>query len=115
MVDFGTLLASLAILVIVFLLTFLVEAMTEYIFGTVFNKLPLLTPYKWLLMYLALAFGIALCFYYKIDIIAILARFLSVEGMVVVTPVGMLLTGLAVGRGSNFLHQLVSQFFPMKK
>ena len=33
-------LASLAVLVVVFLLTFLIEAFTEYIFGTVFDKVP---------------------------------------------------------------------------
>jgi hypothetical protein len=32
-----------------------------------------------------------------------------------ITVVGMVLTGMAIGRGSNFLHQFVSQFFPAKK
>ena len=108
-------LASLAVLVVVFLLTFLIEAFTEYIFGTVFDKVPKLQPFKWLLMYLAMVFGILLCFFYKIDLISILAKALNVPDFSSITAVGMLLSGLSVGRGSNFLHQIVSQFFPAPK
>ena len=108
-------LASLVVLVIVFLLTFLIEAFTEYIFGTVFDKVPKLQPFKWLLMYLAMVFGVLLCFFYKIDLISILAKALNIPEYANVTAVGIILSGLSVGRGSNFLHQLVSQFFPAPK
>lgn len=95
-------------LLIVFALTFLTESFTEYIFGTIFDKVPKLIPYKWTLMYLAMLAGVGLAFYYSVDLIALLPPGSEV------TPVGIVLSGLAIGRGSNFLHQFVSQFFPTK-
>lgn len=96
-------------LALVFALTFLVESLTEYIFGQIFDKIPKAQPYKFLLMYLAMLFGVGLCFYYSIDLISLIPPGSNV------TPVGIVLTGLVVGRGSNFLHQFVSQFFPQKE
>lgn len=95
-------------LLIVFALTFLTESFTEYVFGTIFNKIPKIEPYKWTLMYLAMAAGIGLAFYYTIDLIAMIPPGSEI------TTVGIVLSGLAIGRGSNFLHQFVSQFFPDK-
>lgn len=93
-------------LVVIFVLAFLVESFTEYVFGTPMDKVPKLKPYKWALMYLALAAGIGLTFYYRLDLISML------PGEVPITPVGILLTGLVIGRGAVFAHQFVSQFFP---
>ncbi|KKQ62544.1 MAG: hypothetical protein US85_C0025G0012 [Candidatus Shapirobacteria bacterium GW2011_GWF1_38_23] len=81
----------LGILAIIFLLSFLVEAMVEYIFGKLFDHVPVLVPYKWLLQYVALGFGVLGAFIYKFDVITI--------------------TGLAIGRGSNFIHDLIKKFF----
>ena len=99
----------LASLLIVFALTFVCESFIEYVFGTLFNKIPKIAPYKWTLMYLAMAAGVGLAFYYKIDIISMLPPGSAV------TTLGIVLSGLIMGRGSNFLHQLVSQFFPSPK
>lgn len=96
-------------LLIVFALTFLVESFVEYVFGTLFDKIPKFAPYKWALMYLAMGAGIGLAFYYTIDLISMLPPGTPV------TTVGIILSGLAIGRGSNFLHQFVSQFFPAPK
>lgn len=93
-------------LLIVFALTFFCESFVEYVFGTAFDKVPKLVPYKWTLMYVAMAAGVGLAFYYSIDLISMLPPGSGV------TPVGIILSGLAIGRGSNFLHQFVSQFFP---
>ena len=91
-----------------FALAFLTEAFVEYFIGQVMDRFPKVAPFKWLLMYVSAIVGVALAIYYQLDLIALI---ISQD----VTIVGMVLTGLAIGRGSNFLHQFVSQFFPTKK
>ena len=96
-----------------FALAFLVESMTEYVFGTPFDKFPVLAPFKWALMYISAGVGVAVSFHYQLDLIAFIQ--LVVGGIEIpVTWVGIALTGLAVGRGSNYVHQFVSQYFPKK-
>ena len=101
-----------------FLLAFLIESGVEYILGTPMDKIKVLAPFKWLLMYVAMAAGTGLCFYYKVDLVALLPTWLAEltknNADYLPTPVGMILSGLAIGRGSNYLHQLMSKFFPVK-
>jgi hypothetical protein len=91
-----------------FALAFLVEAFVEYFIGAWFDKYPKLAPYKWLLAYVSALAGIGLSLYYSLDLLSLI---MAND----VTVVGMILTGMAIGRGSNFLHQFVSTFFPAKK
>ncbi len=98
------------VLAIAFFVTFLVETLTEYIFGTPMDKIPKLAPYKWLLMYIAAIVGVLLAFFYKIDLVALIQK--TMGDPFEITWVGMLLTGLVMGHGSNFLHQIVQRFFP---
>lgn len=98
----------LEILAIAFALAFLAESLVEYIFGTLFDKVPKLEPYKWALMYVALLVGVGMAFYYSLDLIALISQELG--GVVPVSWFGILMTGLIVGRGSNFLHEFVSKF-----
>lgn len=102
-----------ATLGIIFAITFLVEALVEYVFGTPFDKFPKLTPHKWLLMYVSLIVGVGVSYYYQFDMIYLLAKFLEVN--LNMTWLGILFSGLVIGRGSNFLHQFVSKFFPVKE
>jgi len=99
----------LGILAIIFLLSFLVEAMVEYIFGKLFDHVPALTPHKWLLMYVALAAGVAGAFIYQFDVISLISIWL--ETPINIHPFGIAITGLAIGRGSNFIHDLIKKFF----
>jgi hypothetical protein len=104
----------MSVLVIIFLLAFLVESLTEYLFGKLFDQVEKLRPYRWLLMYIAAMVGVLGCFLYNFDILALLGGYLYVDGGYYQTAswFGTLLTGLAVGRGSNYIHDLVSRFFP---
>lgn len=98
-----------ATLVILGLLAFLVESLVEYFVGVIFAKVTKLAPYTWVQIYVAAAFGIALCLSFKIDIIALAAQGAGVAPWSS-SIVGMILTGLIISRGSNFLHDLVSRF-----
>jgi hypothetical protein len=98
---------DLLILTVCFALAFLTEAFVEYFVGQWFDKVEKLKPWKWLLMYVSAVVGVCLSIYYKLDLISLIMQ-------TECTIVGMVLTGMAIGRGSNFLHQFVSQFFPQK-
>ena len=96
------------LLALSFALAFLTESFVEYFIGQWFDKIPKLIPWKWCLLYVSAIVGVLLSIFYKLDLISLIIGN-------PITTVGMVLTGLAIGRGSNFLHQFVSQFFPTKK
>lgn len=100
---------------IIFLLSFIVESFTEYFFGKLFEKIPRLQPYQWTLQYIAAVIGVAGAFIYKFDLLFLLATYLNDILKTTVefpsTWFGILLTGLAIGRGSNYIHQIISTWF----
>lgn len=93
--------------VLALLLATLVEAGTEYLFGTPFDKIPQLKDHKWTLMYAALVVGILVTVYYQLDLVSLL-----VKGEP--SLVGEILTGTVIGRGSNYLNDLWSKFLVPK-
>ena len=101
------------ILGVIFLLSFLVESLVEYLFAPFFDRTPLLQPHKWVLMYVSAAVGVFGCFFYGFDLLYLLGGYLDINGayMQQATWLGELLTGFAVGRGSNYVHDLVTKFF----
>jgi len=106
---------SMAILAVILLLAFLVEGLVEYFFGTLFDQVAGLRQWRWLMLYLAAGVGVFGCLYYRFDLIHLRAEFLDVPGGLQVSTLGMVLTGLAVGRGANYLHDLVGRFFLREK
>lgn len=103
------------VMIVTLLIAFLIETLVEYLFGTAFDKISALTPYKWTLMYVAMIVGIGAAFLYQLDLINLLSQFLSSSSNVVyilpVTPFGIVITGAAIGRGSNYLHDIYDRFF----
>ena len=85
------------------LLAFITEGTVEYLFGTAADHWDFLKPYKWALMYVAVAVGIGLAFYYQLDVVAVLTG----EG---VTPVGFAISGIAIGRGANYVSDLFQRY-----
>ena len=98
-----------AILAVIFLVAFLVESLVEYLFGAPFDHVPGMTPYKWVLMYVAMAVGIVGAFVYRFDLIYLIGQY--VNAGIVTTTFGIILTGAAIGRGANYLHDLVDKLF----
>lgn len=99
----------LSILTIIFFLAFLVESLVEYLFGQLFARMPAITQFSWTLMYIAAAVGVLSAFIYSFDLLSILGAYIGAP--IPVTWLGMVMSGLAIGRGSNFLHDLVAKFF----
>lgn len=89
---------------IIFLLAFLVESFVEYFFGILTQKIAKLAPFSWLLIYLSAGVGVGLAFWYQFDFISLSGDFLGET--IAVSPVGMILTGLMIGRGSNYVHDI---------
>jgi hypothetical protein len=94
---------------IILFLAFLVEALVEYVLGTLFSKIELIKPYAWCLMYVSVAVGVAGAFIYKLDMVSILAVYLNVE--IPVNAFGIAITGISIGRGANFIHDIWQKFF----
>ena len=80
------------------------EGVVEYVLGTLFDKVEKLAPFKWTLMYASLAVGIFLAFYYGLDVVNI--------GLgLPFSPVGIILTGVVMGRGANLVSDVWQKFF----
>ena len=74
-----------------------IETLVEFLVAPVLDRV----GRSWLLPYAACLFGIVFSFAYRLDILRALL------GIVPVHPIiGHLVTGLALGRGSNFIHDL---------
>lgn len=99
-----------ATLAIIFMVAFMVEAIVEVVFGTPFEKVPKLAPFKWTLMYIALVVGVLAAFHWQFDFVHLLSEYLSPEP-IPVSPFGMVLTGLTIGRGASAVHDLIEKFF----
>lgn len=81
----------------IFILATLIEGLITYIFGES-NDSPT-RPY---IKFVSLAFGIIVSIIYRIDI-------LSMGGLVTSIPLaGYVISGLIIGRGSNYVNDIVS-------
>lgn len=80
------------------LLATLIEGLITYLFGKTSEEMPL-RPW---LKYVSLCMGIALAVAYEIDIP-------KMVGLVSVVPlVGYVVSGLIIGRGANYLNDIMS-------
>lgn len=96
MPEIGTLIGGLL------LLATLVEGTITYLSG---ESSPYKRPY---LRYISLGFGCALAILYEVDVLA-------TAGLKGISPyVGYVLTGIIIGRGSNYLNDIIT-FIKAKK
>jgi hypothetical protein len=99
----------LSVLGIILLLSFLVEALVEFLFGQFCDHIPALEPYKWLSFVFAMIAGVTGSFIYQFDLMHLVGEWLG--SPIPIHAFGITLTGLAIGRGSNFIHDVISKFF----
>ena len=102
----------MTLIAVAFALAFLTESFVEYFFGTLFDKVKPLASAKWTLAYIAAIVGVGLSLYWQIDLIQIIANVVAKlageEPLWKVSIAGQVLSGLAIGRGSNFLHDFLA-------
>jgi hypothetical protein len=121
----------LVILGIVLLLAYLVETVTEFVFGVLAGWLcaiwpamqSQLEPFKRpFVQTITIFLGIYGAFLLQFDVLH-LASVAYMEGLpegaanriLPITAYGMTLTGIAIGMGSTYIHQFISKFFPPKQ
>ena len=96
------------IVVLAVVLASLVEGFVEYFFGTLFDKIPSIGKYKWTLMYVSAAAGVALAFYYSVDLIALAVNMAGATQAPTIP--GIIFTGFIIGRGANYINDFVSRW-----
>jgi len=78
----------------IFFLAFFVEGLVEYLFAKDNVSQPVLK-------YIALALGVGLAIAYKVDLLAMV-------GLTSVVPlVGNIVSGIIIGRGSNYVNDVI--------
>ena len=86
----------------VFALAYLCENLTEYLFKDLLKAFKIGSRY---LKYISALLGISLCLAYGVDIFEDL---LGVSALF--DPVGEALTGIILGRGSNYIHDFYKTY-----
>jgi hypothetical protein len=100
----------LLVFLVMILVAFLIETLVEAVLGTPFEKIPKLKPFKWTLMYIAIAVGIYAAIWYQFDLVFMLATFLGATS-IKISIFGMVVTGCGIGKGSNYLHDIFKKYF----
>lgn len=85
-------------------LAFLVETMTEYLAAPLRDLIVKYLGFRVPMRYMAAAVGIAPAFVYGLDILPALGFPLKANWA------GLIITGLIVGRGSNYTHEFLGLF-----
>jgi hypothetical protein len=90
-----------------------VESLVEFFISPLFDKIPGAEQYKWALMYIPIPLALLIAFTYGFDIFHELS--ISANKEIPTTDLGVALTGMMIARGSNYVHQFVQKFFPVKR
>ena len=101
------------LLLVTLLLAFLVETLVEFLLGDLFNSIPALQPFSIAKKYIAIAVAVAYSFCYQLDLLYLIAQYVEIEwpAFAEVSIPGMIITGIAIGKGSNYLHGFIGKFF----
>jgi len=100
----------LSLLVVILLVAFFIETLVEFVFSDLFLKIPGAEKFHWTVKYVAIGVAIYAAFHYQFDLIALLANLLEIN-MIQVSVFGIIVTGVAIGKGSNYLHDVFKRFF----
>lgn len=105
----------LGLVSVILMFSFLVETIVEALVGKPLNEFPALAKYKpYILSYLAVAIGIYGAFIYSFDLLYIFSLQIQPDPLIKVTTLGTVLSGIAIGMGSSYLHDLLSKFILKK-
>ena len=108
-VDWDIAVEILGYLGIILALAFMVETLVEFLFSDLFLKIPALEKYSWTQKYIAVVAGVAGAFIYQFDLPHLLAEFFGVS--LIHHWFGIFWTGVGIGKGSNYIHDLIMRFF----
>ena len=78
------------------------EGAVEYILGILFQHVAALRQFEWTLRYASLAAGVFFAFVYGLDLPNVWLELPA-------SPVGIVMTGIVIGRGANGVHNVASK------
>ena len=93
-------------LAVIVLLAYLVETLTEFVLGDLLEKIAFA---KKIVKYVAILVAVGGAVVYRFDLIYLLGQFLTAP--IAWTWFGTIITGVAIGKGSNYLHDLIQKYF----
>ena len=111
------------ILGIIYAISFLVETQAEFLFtwivDLVLSRVPFKTEEKrkiaktQVMHFIVVGVATSLCFYYQFDLIYLLSKFAETnwQTLTAVHWPGIVMSGIAVGMGSVYLHGFIQRFF----
>jgi hypothetical protein len=101
----------LGLLLVILALAFLVETLVEFLFGDILSRFA--PSFSWTLKYIAVFACVGLAIFYKFDLPYLLGQFVDIEWIPLsdVSVPGMVVTGVAIGKGSNYLHDFLKKYF----
>lgn len=91
-------------LVAIFFLAMMVEGIVEFFLAPLVELAAKWVP-PFTIRYLAMIVGIAICILYQIDLLAALIGLEAIHPLV-----GFVLSGILMGRGSNYIHDLIGKW-----
>ena len=97
------------------LLAYMAESTTEFFIGLIFKYLPEnVKKYSELVLSLVAAgVGLYLCYHYQVDLVyvltAIASKVAGQEPIIALSGTGIFMTGLGVGRGASYIHDLIKK------
>jgi len=99
-----------SIFTVLLIMSFIIERIVEMTFGTAADKIPVLAPHKWALLYVAMILAVIGTFIYKLDLFYQMGIALKLD--IPFSPYGIIGTGIIVGGGSNLINDIWKKFFP---
>jgi len=107
--------STLSVLGVILILAFLIETLIEFLFETIAGYFPNWAMpaqmRKSVIQTAAIVAGVGGAFLFHFDVLFLAGQFAELKD-IPLTPYGMGLTGIAIGKGSNYIHQFIAQFFP---
>lgn len=105
-----------SILFVAVLLGWFVESAVEYIISPIAEHPKIVAYKKEILQYASLAAGVTLALVFGVDLFKHVIGVVFPDYVYQAHPVvGMVMTGLILGRGANYIHQFASIFIPAKE
>ena len=100
----------ISLFTVLLLMSFVIERIVEIVFGIAMDKIPVLSPYKWVLTYIAMIVAVVGTLIYNLDLFYQMGLALNLP--IPFSVYGIVGTGIVVGGGSNLLNDIWSRFFP---
>jgi len=106
----------IGLLLIALLLAFMVETLVEFlfadVFGFIYERYPFLARIQ-AKKFIAIGISIAYALFYQLDFLYLMGVFLEIDWqpLASVKIHGMIISGIAVGMGSTYLHDMIRKFF----